>query len=157
MIKPNALKKGDKIAIVSLSWGGLGDEKLIHKYYIAKERLEKDFGLSVVTMPNALKGSDFVYNHPELRAKDLMNAFRDETIKGIFCAIGGSDSIRLLPYIDYGVIYNNPKIFMGYSDTTVSHFMMRKAGLVSYYGPSVMCEFGEYVKMFDYTKLRSKV
>ena len=41
---------------------------------------------------------------------------------------------------------------MGYSDTTVSHFMMRKAGLVSYYGPSVMCEFGEYVKMFDYTK-----
>lgn len=32
MIKPNALKKGDKIAIVSLSWGGLGDEKLIHKY-----------------------------------------------------------------------------------------------------------------------------
>ena len=41
MIKPNALKKGDKIAIVSLSWGGLGDEKLIHKYYIAKERLEK--------------------------------------------------------------------------------------------------------------------
>lgn len=137
MIKPNALKKGDKIAIVSLSWGGLGDEKLIHKYYIAKERLEKDFGLSVVTMPNALKGSDFVYNHPELRAKDLMNAFRDETIKGIFCAIGGSDSIRLLPYIDYGVIYNNPKIFMGYSDTTVSHFMMRKAGLVSYYGPSV--------------------
>ena len=124
MIKPNALKKGDKIAIVSLSWGGLGDEKLIHKYYIAKERLEKDFGLSVVTMPNALKGSDFVYNHPELRAKDLMNAFRDETIKGIFCAIGGSDSIRLLPYIDYGVIYNNPKIFMRYSDTTVSHFMM---------------------------------
>lgn len=75
MIKPNALKKGDKIAIVSLSWGGLGDEKLIHKYYIAKERLEKDFGLSVVTMPNALKGSDFVYNHPELRAKDLMNAY----------------------------------------------------------------------------------
>lgn len=126
MIKPNALKKGDKIAIVSLSWGGLGDEKLIHKYYIAKERLEKDFGLSVVTMPNALKGSDFVYNHPELRAKDLMDAFRDETIKGIFCAIGGSDSIRLLPYIDYGVIYNNPKIFMGYSDTTVSHFMIER-------------------------------
>ena len=41
---------------------------------------------------------------------------------------------------------------MGYSDTTVSHFVMRKAGIVSYYGPSVMCEFGEYVKMFDYTK-----
>lgn len=152
MIKPQMLKKGDKIAIVSLSWGGLGDKYLIHKYYIAKERLQNDFGLEVITMPNALKGSEFVYNHPELRAKDLMDAFKDKTIKGIFCAIGGDDSIRLLPYIDYDVIKNNPKVFMGYSDTTISHFMLNKADVVSYYGPSVMCEFGEYVKMFDYTK-----
>ena len=50
MIKPKRLKKGDKIAIVSLSWGGLGDAKLIHKYGIAKERLERDFGLNVVAM-----------------------------------------------------------------------------------------------------------
>ena len=41
---------------------------------------------------------------------------------------------------------------MGYSDTTVTHFMMNKAGVVSYYGPSVMAEFGEYVQMFDYTE-----
>ena len=103
MLKPNALQKGDKIAIVSLSWGGLGDDNLIHKYYIAKDRLENDFGLEVVAMPNALKGSKFVYNHPELRAKDLMDAFKDKTIKGIFCAIGGSDSVRLLPKIFYGI------------------------------------------------------
>lgn len=36
MIKPNQLKKGDKVAIVSLSWGGLGDKELIHKYYMQK-------------------------------------------------------------------------------------------------------------------------
>ncbi len=152
MLKPEKLKEGDKIAIVSLSWGGLGDKELIHKFYIAKERLENDFGLKVITMPNALKGSEFVYNHPELRAKDLMDAFLDKSIKGIFCAIGGDDSIRMLPYINYNIIKNNPKIFMGYSDTTVSHFMLNKSGLVSFYGPSIMCEFGEYVKMFDYTK-----
>lgn len=152
MIKPNMLKKGDKIAVVSLSSGILGDEKLIHKYYIAKERLEKEFGLEVVAMPNALKGSKFIYEHPELRAKDLMDAFSDKTIKGIFCAIGGDDTIRILPYIDFDIIKNNPKVFMGYSDTTVNHLMMHKAGLVSYYGPSFMCEFGMYVKMFDYTK-----
>jgi len=28
-----------------------------------------------------------VAKHPELRAKDLMDAFKDSTIKGIFCAI----------------------------------------------------------------------
>jgi len=152
MRKPQKLNKGDKVAIVSLSWGGLGDSKLIHKYHIAKERLENEFGLKVITMPNALKGSEFIYNHHELRAKDLMDAFEDKSIKGIFCAIGGDDSVRLLPYINYDIIKNNPKIFMGYSDTTVSHFMLNKAGLVSYYGPSIMCEFGEYTKMFDYTK-----
>ena len=152
MIKPKMLQRGDKIAVVSLSWGGLGDDNFIHKYYIAKERLENDFGLEVVAMPNALKGSKFVYEHPEARAQDLMDAFKDESIKGIFCAIGGDDTIRLLPYIDYDVIKNNPKVFMGYSDTTVNHLMMNKAGLVSFYGPTIMCEFGEYVKMFDYTK-----
>lgn len=70
----------------------------------------------------------------------------------IFCAIGGSDTVRILPFIDFNVIRNNPKIFMGYSDSTANHFMMYKAGLSSFYGPSIMCEFGEYVKMFDYTK-----
>lgn len=103
-------------------------------------------------MPHALKGSDFVYNHPELRAKDFMDAIKDKTIKAIFCAIGGSDSVRILPYMDYDVIRNNPKIFMGYSDTTVSYFVMNKAGVVSYYGPTIMCEFGEYVMMIDYTE-----
>lgn len=152
MIKPKRLKKGDKVAIVSLSWGGLGDDCFIHKFYIAKERLEKDFGLEVICMPNALKGSKFVANHPELRAKDLMDAFSDYSISAIFCAIGGDDTIRILPYIDFDIIKNNPKIFMGYSDTTINHFMMYKAGIVSFYGPSIMCEFGEYVKMFDYTQ-----
>lgn len=152
MIKPKKLNVGDKIAIVSLSWGGIGDEALIHKYYIAKERLEKEFGLEVITMPNALKGIEFIYNHPELRAKDLLDAFMNNSIKAVFCSIGGDDSIRLLPYINYDILKNNPKIFMGYSDTTISHFMLNKAGLVSFYGPSVMAEFGEYVKMFDYTK-----
>ena len=152
MIKPDRLKKGDTIAIVSLSWGGLGDDKFIHKFDIAKERLENDFHLKIKVMPHALLGTDFVKEHPELRAKDLMDAFKDKEVKAIFCAIGGDDTIRTLPYIDFDIIKNNPKIFMGYSDTTTNHFMMHKADLVSYYGPSIMAEFAEYVKMFDYTK-----
>lgn len=152
MIKPKRLKKGDKIAIVSLSSGMLGNKEFIHKYYIAKERLENDFGLEVVCMPNALKGSKFIYEHPEARAKDLMDAFSDESIKAIICSIGGDDSVRMLPYINYEIIKNNPKIFMGYSDTTVSHFIMNKVELVSFYGASIMTDFAEYVKMFDYTK-----
>lgn len=152
LIKPERLKKGDKVAIVSLSRGMLGESWAIHKLDIARERLEKDFGLQVVVMPNALKGMDYLYNHPEARAQDLMDAFRDKSIKAIFNAIGGDDTIRLLPYIDFSVIRKNPKIFTGFSDTTVNHFMMHKAGLMSYYGASVMNNFAEYVKINDYTK-----
>lgn len=152
MIKPKRLYKGDKVAVVSLSWGGIGDESFIHKFEIAKDRLEKDFGLEVICMPHALKGSEFVSLHPELRAKDLMDAFADTSISAIICAIGGDDTIRILPFVNLETIKNNPKIFMGYSDSTINHFMMYKAGLVSFYGPSIMCEFGEYIKMFDYTQ-----
>ena len=152
MIKPKRLKQGDRVAVVSLSWGGLGDPDLIHKFHIAKERLEKDFGLEVICMPHALKGSEFVANHPELRARDLMEAFADDSIDAVFCAIGGDDTIRTLPYIDLEVIRSHPKIFMGYSDSTINHLIMYRAGVVSFYGPSVMSEFGENVNMFDYTK-----
>lgn len=152
MIKPERLKKGDKVAIVSLSRGMLGEKWAIHKLDIAKKRLEEDFGLEVVVMPNALKGIDYLYKHPEARAKDLMDAFKDKSIKAIFNAIGGDDTIRLLPYIDFEVIKNNPKIFTGFSDTTSNHFMMQKAGLISYYGASVMNNFAEYVEINEYTK-----
>jgi muramoyltetrapeptide carboxypeptidase LdcA involved in peptidoglycan recycling len=56
-----------------------------------------------------------------------MDALKDPSIKAIISSIGGEESIRLLPYIDFDVIKNNPKIFMGYSDSTITHFMFRKA------------------------------
>ncbi len=49
----------------------------------------------------------------------------------------------MLPYIDFDVIRNNPKVFIGYSDTTITHFICYKAGIVSFYGPSIMAGFGE--------------
>ena len=150
MIKPKKLKKGDKVAIVSLSSGLAGEELFKHRYELGKKRLEQ-LGFNVVTMKNALKGIEYLYNHPEKRAEDFMEAILDKDIKGIICNIGGDDTIRLLPYIDFEAIANNPKVFMGYSDTTINHFMMQKAGVVSYYGPAVMTDFAENNNMHTYT------
>jgi muramoyltetrapeptide carboxypeptidase LdcA involved in peptidoglycan recycling len=79
-----------------------------------------------------------------------MQACADPTIKGIFSAIGGDDSIRLLPYLDLNVVRENPKVFLGFSDTTISHLVCYKAGLVSFYGPSIMVGFAENGGMFPY-------
>lgn len=151
MIKPKHLERGDTVAIVSLSAGTLGEPWAIHKLAIARERLENDWGLHVVVMPNALRGRDDLYEHPEARAADLMEAFRDPSIRAVFNAIGGDDTIRLLPYIDFDTLRRNPKIFTGFSDTTSNHLMLYKAGVVSYYGASVMTNFSEYGKINDYT------
>lgn len=149
--KPAKLCTGDKVALVSLSWGAAGDEDLNWRYRQGKERIEKLLGVKAVEMPNTLKGADYLYEHPEKRAEDLMEAFSDKTIKGIISCIGGEETIRLIPYIDYNVISLNPKIFMGYSDTTVNHFMCLKAGISSFYGSSVLSDFSENVEVPAYT------
>jgi len=149
LIPPKKLNSGDKIAVVSLSWGGPGTYP--YRYEVGKERLESLFGLEVLASPHALKDPIWIYQHPEARARDLMEAFLDPTVKGIFSSIGGDDSIRLLPYIDYDIIRRNPKIFLGYSDSTVTHFMCVKAGITSFYGPAVLTAFAENVSMHDYS------
>jgi len=148
MIKPPKLNLGDKIATVSLSWGG--PSVFPNRYQIGVKQLQDEFGLQVVEMPNTLKEADWLARNPKARADDLMQAFSDPSIKGIFATIGGDDSIRTLPFMDLNIIRNNPKIFMGYSDTTISHLVCYKAELVSFYGPSIMVEFAENGGMFPY-------
>ncbi|MDY0256051.1 LD-carboxypeptidase [Gudongella oleilytica] len=151
LIKPERLKPGDTVASVSLSWGGAGDPEINWRYLLGKKRLEDIFGLKVVEMSTTLKGSEYVYSHPEERAKDLMDAFKDPEIRGIFSCIGGDDSIRMLPYIDYESIRENPKVFIGYSDTTITHLICHKAGISSFYGASILAEMAENVEMHQYT------
>ena len=149
LIKPHKLTAGDTIATISLSWGGAGVFR--YRYEIGKSRLHDIFGLNVVETKYALRDPEWVYQNPKARASDLMDAFANPEIKGIFSMIGGDDSIRLLPYIDYDVIRNNPKVFLGFSDSTVTHFICRKAGLSSFYGPAVLTAFAENVNMHRYT------
>lgn len=148
MIKPPNLKPGDKIATVSLSWGG--PSVFPHRYQTGVKQLQEEFGLQVVEMPNTLKDAGWLARNPQARADDWMQAFADLSIKAVFATIGGEDSIRLLSLIDLNVIRSNPKIFMGYSDTTISHLVCYKARLVSFYGPTIMAEFAENGGMFPY-------
>ena len=149
--KPKMLKRGDTVALVSLSWGGAGDADILWRYKQGKERLEKIFGLKVIEMKHTLSGTDYIYNHPEKRAEDLMNAFQDHSIKGIIACIGGTESIRMLPYINFDIIHANPKVFMGYSDTTTTHLICYKAGISSIYGPTLLVDFAENMSMSKYT------
>ena len=148
MIKPKVLRPGSRIAAISLSWGGPGT--IPCRYRVGKQQFEEEFGVTVVETAHALRDADWLARNPKARADDLMEAFTDETIDGIISTIGGEDSIRTLPYLDLDLIRNNPKVFMGFSDTTISHAACFKAGLVSFYGPSFMAGLAENCGMFPY-------
>lgn len=148
MIKPRKLEKGQKVAAVSLSWGGPG--AFPDRYEAGKRQFMAEFGLEVVETAHALRDPAWLAGNPQARADDLMAAFADPSIAGIISTIGGDDSIRLLRYLDLAVIRQNPKVFMGHSDTTVSHLACYQAGLVSFYGPPFMLGFAENGGMFPY-------
>ena len=106
----------------------------------------KDYGLNVRFMPHALKGMEYVKNHPDQRAADLLQAFSDPEIDMILCAIGGDDTYRLLPYLfDRNELQNavSDKVFLGFSDTTIDHFMLHKVGINSFYGQSFLADICE--------------
>ena len=157
MLKAHSLKSGDKVAIVSLSRGLLGEDDLSHNLKIGIKRL-KEFNLEPVFMPNSLKGLEYLEKHPDKRAQDLKDAFADSSIKAIICAIGGDDTYRTLSFLldDPKFIQNvknNPKIFTGFSDSTHNHLMFYQLGLSTFYGPSFITDISEISEeMIPYTK-----
>lgn len=145
------LSPGDRVAIVTPSWGG--PACFPARFAAGKRYLAEEFGLEVVVMRNACKPADWLDRNPQARADDVMQAFHDPDISAIVTSIGGDDAIRLLPHLDIGVISENPKVLLGYSDTTVLHFVCLKAGITSFYGPTVMAGFAENAGMHELSKL----
>ena len=141
MIKPRALRPGDRVAAISLSRGWPSVYPRAHQD--GKRQFQEAFGVEVVESRYALADIPWLAAHPEARAADLMEVLKDPSINGIISTIGGDDSIRMLPFLDYSVIRENPKVFLGYSDSTITHFAFLKAGVTSFYGPSLMAGFDE--------------
>ena len=146
-----------KIAIASLSRGIIGEPFVQHEVKLGVKRLE-EYGLEVVFTKNALKGLDYIEKNPQSRAQDLLDALNDDSIDMILCAIGGEDTYRLLPYLFEhdelkNAVANHQKIFLGYSDSTMNHLMLHKAGLNTFYGQSFLSTICEMEKeMLPYSK-----
>lgn len=139
MKKSYRLNEGDVVAVVSPSWGG---PSVFPKIYDGGIKfLENDLGLQVKEYPTARASDAFLKSNPKARAEDINNAFADKKVKAIFATIGGDDSVRILPYLDRKIITNNPKILMGYSDTTTLLTYINQLGLVTFNGPAIMSGF----------------
>lgn len=150
LIKPKHLQKGDIIGIVSPSAPLAG--LISHRVEKGIKILEK-LGFKVKIGKNALKITNYTAGSSKERAEDINNFFKDKDIKAIFSFIGGNHSNQILKYLDFDLIKKNPKIFLGYSDTTVLHFaFLTQVNLITFYGPAVLTQFAENPEIFTYTK-----
>jgi len=130
-VKPPRLRRGDTVAVVSPSWGG--PSAFPHVFERGLDVL-RSLGLEIREMPATRARAA----SPRERAMDLNAAFADSAIRAVIASIGGDDSIRLLPFLDRETMVANPKILLGYSDTTTLLSLVRRLGIVTFHGPSVM-------------------
>ncbi len=146
-IIPKKLQKGDTIGIISPS-GGVSKE-LENQFNQGVDFL-KNLGFRLKIGRNALSNTLKYSATPQEKANDINSVFADTEIKAIICSQGGANSNSFLPLLDFEVINNNPKIFLGFSDITVLlNSIYQKTGLVTFHGNDVMWGFGNERTDYD--------
>jgi muramoyltetrapeptide carboxypeptidase LdcA involved in peptidoglycan recycling len=149
-IRPAAATPGDDVAIIAPSSGlaSLYPDVL----ELAIDRLENTFNLNPVVYPTAEMEPDYLSDHPEVRARDVHDAFRDSTVSAVFATIGGADQITILKHLDPAVLRENPTRFFGASDNTCLTSYLWECGVVSYYGGSLLSDIATPGELSEYTE-----
>lgn len=145
---PERLNRGDTVALVATSFP-MGKE-IVQQ---CTEVLEKE-GYQVKVARCLREGKNFhnyLAGDGKSRAEDLNKMFADKEVKAIFCIRGGYGSSHLMKYLDFNLIRQNPKIFIGYSDVTNLNVALNQfCGVVTFHGPMV---YSNMLKSYDaYTK-----
>jgi muramoyltetrapeptide carboxypeptidase len=141
VVKPPRLREGATVAVIAPS--SFPDYPEFSLY----QGLEyiRSLGFKVVLGKTLTQASAkwYLSGDDAFRAADINWAFKDPTVDAVICARGGVGSMRVLGLLDYDAIKNNPKIFVGYSDTTsIQNAMVSLSGLPSVQGPMAAVGFG---------------
>lgn len=137
IIKPKKLVKGDLIGLISPA-STPDDPSLINKGVKYLEQL----GYKVEVGKNVGKYNGYLAGSDEERVSDIHYMFKKKEIKAIFCIRGGYGAARIIDKLNYKLIRNNPKIFVGFSDITALQMaLLTKAGLLTFAGPMIVPDF----------------
>ncbi len=144
LLKPKKLNKKDVIGIISPA--SAPDEfSRVEKGVKYLESL----GYRVKVGDHVGKNHGYLAGKDEERLTDLHSMFKDKNVKAIFNVRGGYGAFRLLDKIDYRLIKNNPKIFVGYSEiTSLQMAFFQKAGLITFAGPMVAVDFFDEISPY---------
>jgi len=146
-LKPPEIKKNDWIEVFSPASPPFQPSTIQQ----AKDFFQSYFGLNVKISPHTQDVFRYLAGSDEIRAFEFNRIIQDKNIKMILASRGGYGSIRILNRIKYQEIIKNPKMIMGYSDVTSLLLAVTKmTGLITFYGPMFVPEFGSSAD--DFTK-----
>ena len=99
--------------------------------------LRDEFQLEVKVRPDVTARHRYLAGEDARRLEEWREAASDREARAIFCARGGYGAMRLLPRLEAGRLLHPPKWVVGFSDVTVLHAALNRAGLVTVHGPLV--------------------
>jgi muramoyltetrapeptide carboxypeptidase len=126
------LAAGDTVAVVAPA--GVVDRSGLEQGV----RVLQTFGYRVQVAPQVYRRSHYFAGVDAARAESLKAALADPDVRAVFLARGGYGSARLLPYLDGALGTLEPKIVVGYSDTTaLLAWLTGRYHWVTFHGPMV--------------------
>lgn len=125
-ITPPLLKRGDTVAILSPA------TEIKEEYIDGAVKWLRERGYKVREMPHARgpRCGTFAASDAE-RCADFLDALTDPEVRLIFCSRGGYGCVHLLDALTPGMVAENPKWILGFSDVSVLHALWHTAGLQS--------------------------
>jgi muramoyltetrapeptide carboxypeptidase len=137
-VKPRALKPGETIGVV-VPAGPVNRERIDRAIIRVQDR-----GFRVKTYGDIYRSRGYLAGDDAMRAEEFMAAFADPETAAVWCARGGYGVMRMLHRIDFDVVRDNPKVFIGFSDITALHIpIQRRTGLITFHGPNLQDGFGK--------------
>lgn len=135
MMKPARLHAGARVALVAPA-GPVTEERIARSVQCCAR-----LGLEAVVGPNATLQHGYLAGDDTARGRDLMWAFTDPHVHAVWALRGGYGTMRLHDVVDFDVIANAHRSYIGFSDNTYIHLMLYGRGVVSYHGPHPGAEF----------------
>ncbi len=155
IVKPRALKQGDTIKIIAPS----SVTAALSNLPKAVEFLSKNgFKVSLSSSMHKMSATRYFSAGDHVRLMEIEEAFKDDKIDGILALRGGAGAVDLLNRIDYDVIKDHPKVFIGYSDLTFLQMaFMRKTNLLTFQGPMLvdLAEEDEAILKYNWETMMS--
>lgn len=131
-LKPARLKAGAGVGLISPA----GATFLQEEVEVVRDAVGA-LGLTPYLAPHLLARYGYLGGTDEQRAADVNQFFADSRIALLLPLRGGWGCGRILPYLDYQTIRENPKVLIGFSDLTALILAVyAKTGLVTFHGPN---------------------